>query len=76
MEKRKCWGIGQVVFSEKEQLVLLRPLDGVLTMSMLRHEKEMRTAQELGIEPLLLQGYYAIEKRRYPRSPESQRLLD
>ena len=30
----------------------------------------------LGIEPLLLQGYYAIEKRRYPRSPESQRLLD
>lgn len=30
----------------------------------------------LGIEPLLLQAYYAIEKRRYPRSPESQRLLD
>ena len=32
--------------------------------------------RELGVEPMLLQGYYAIEKRRYPRSPESQRLLD
>lgn len=31
--------------------------------------------RELGIEPALLGAYYAIEKRRYPRSPESQRLL-
>jgi hypothetical protein len=32
--------------------------------------------RELGIEPMLLRGYYAIEKRRYPHSPESRRLLD
>jgi hypothetical protein len=31
---------------------------------------------ELGIEEDLLRAYYAIEKRRYPNSPESQRLLD
>ena len=31
---------------------------------------------ELGIEEDLLRAYYAIEKRRYPHSPESQRLLD
>jgi hypothetical protein len=30
----------------------------------------------LGIEEDLLRAYYAIEKRRYPKSPESQRLLD
>jgi hypothetical protein len=31
---------------------------------------------ELGIEEELLRAYYTIEKRRYPNSPESQRLLD
>ena len=30
----------------------------------------------LGIEEDLLRAYYAIEKRRYPSAPESQRLLD
>jgi hypothetical protein len=32
--------------------------------------------RKLGIEEDLLRAYYAIEKRRYPKSPESQRLLD
>jgi hypothetical protein len=32
--------------------------------------------QRLGIEADLLRAYFAIEKRRYPDSPESQRLLD
>jgi len=36
--------------------------------------REIRKA--LGIEEDLLRAYYAIEKRRYPTSPESQRLLD
>ena len=35
-----------------------------------------RIRAELGIEEDLLLAYYAIEKRRYPNSPESQRLLD
>lgn len=35
-----------------------------------------RIRVELGIEEDLLRAYYAIEKRRYPNAPESQRLLD
>ena len=35
-----------------------------------------RIRTEIGIEEDLLRAYYAIEKRRYPGSPESQRLLD
>ena len=35
-----------------------------------------RIRAELGIEEDLLRAYYTIEKRRYPDSPESQRLLD
>ena len=31
MEKKRRWGIGQVVFSGREQLALVRPLEGVLT---------------------------------------------
>ena len=31
---------------------------------------------ELGIEEELLRAYYTIERRRYPTSPESQRLLE
>jgi len=32
--------------------------------------------QAMGIETDLLRAYYAIEKRRFPKSPESARLLD
>ena len=35
-----------------------------------------RVRHALGIETDLLRAYYAIERRRYPDSPESQRLLD
>ncbi len=30
---------------------------------------------EIGIESSFLQAYYLIEKKRYPNSPESQRLV-
>ena len=42
-----------------------------LTQLSLREARE-----QLGIETDLLRAYYAIEKRRYPNSFESQRLLD
>ncbi len=32
--------------------------------------------QEIGLEEPLLRAYYEIEKRAFPKSPESQRLLD
>lgn len=35
-----------------------------------------RIRAEIGIEEDLLRAYYALEKRRYPGSPESRRLLD
>jgi DNA end-binding protein Ku len=42
MEKKGRWGVGQVVFSGREQLAVVRPLDGVLTMAMLNYDAEIR----------------------------------
>ena len=40
-------------------------------------EKSLAAArEEIGLEPDLLRAYYQIEKKRYPESFESQRLLD
>jgi DNA end-binding protein Ku len=50
MEKKNRWGIGQVVFSGREQLALIRPLDGVLTMAMLNYDAEIRKPAEIKSE--------------------------
>src|SRR5215212_9113047 len=50
MEKKKRWGVGQVVFSGKEQLAVVRPLDGVLTMAMLNYDAEIRKPSEIKSE--------------------------
>jgi DNA end-binding protein Ku len=42
MQRKQRWGVGQVVFSGREQLAIIRPLDGVLTMAMLNYEAEIR----------------------------------
>ena len=42
MEEQQRYAIGQAVFSGKEQLVLVRPLEGLLTMSMLSYESQIR----------------------------------
>jgi DNA end-binding protein Ku len=47
MERKGKCGIGQVVFSGREQLALVRPLDGVLTMSMLNYDAEIRKPSEI-----------------------------
>jgi DNA end-binding protein Ku len=47
MEKKNRWGIGQVVFSGREQLAIVRPLDGVLTMAMLSYDAEIRKPSEI-----------------------------
>lgn len=41
------YGVGQVVFSGKDQLALIRPLDGVLHMAMLNYDKEIRRPKEV-----------------------------
>jgi DNA end-binding protein Ku len=42
MAKRNRYGIARVVFSGKEQIVLVRPVDGLLMMSMLNYEAQVR----------------------------------
>jgi DNA end-binding protein Ku len=46
MEKEQRYGVGQVVFSRKDQIALIRPVDGVLHMAMLNYEVEIRSAKE------------------------------
>src|SRR4029078_13402638 len=50
MEKKNRWGVGQVVFSGREQLAIVRPLDGVLTMAMLNYQAEIRKPSEIKSE--------------------------
>ena len=47
MEEQNKYAVGQAVFSGKEQLVLVRPLDGLLTMSMLSYESQVRPPSAL-----------------------------
>jgi DNA end-binding protein Ku len=42
MEREERYGLGQLVFSGKEQLALVRPLAGVLHMAMLNYAAEIR----------------------------------
>ena len=45
MEKKERYAVGQIVFSGREQMVLIRPLDGLLAMMMLNYENQMRTPE-------------------------------
>jgi DNA end-binding protein Ku len=47
LEKMDRFGIGQVIFSEREQLAAVRPKDGTLLMSMLHYAAEFREIEEL-----------------------------
>jgi hypothetical protein len=47
-----------------------------VTYAAYRNEPLSAIRRALGIDTALLAAYYAIEKARYPDSPESQRLLD
>ena len=52
MEREERCGVGQMVFSGKEQLALVRPLEGLLQMAMLNYDEELRTpaAMKRGIK--------------------------
>lgn len=47
LEREEQYGIGQVVFSGKEQLALVRPLGGLLHMAMLNYHNELKSPQEM-----------------------------
>jgi DNA end-binding protein Ku len=50
MEKKDRWGVGQVVFSGREQLAVVRSYGGVLTMAMLNYDAEIRKPAEIKSE--------------------------
>jgi len=50
MEKKNRWGVGQVVFSGREQLAVIRPVDGIIHMAMLNYDAEIRKPTEIKSE--------------------------
>jgi DNA end-binding protein Ku len=50
MRDRRVHAIGQVVLSKKEQLVLIRPLDNLFSMTVLRYPSQVRLPSCLGEE--------------------------
>ena len=50
MEHENRVAIGQVIFSGKERLVMLRAVEGVLSMSMLKYENELREPKDIAPE--------------------------
>ncbi len=48
MEQEKRYAVGRVVFSGKDQIVLIRPVEGVLQMAMLNYHAEIRPAAKIG----------------------------
>lgn len=47
MKEENCYGVGQMIFSGKDQLALVRPLDGVLQMAMLNYDAEIRSPKSV-----------------------------
>ena len=47
LEREGRYGVGQVVFSGKDQLAMIRPLEGVLHMAMLNFDEEIRRPREV-----------------------------
>lgn len=70
LEDENKYGVAQVVFSGKEQLVLIRPYEGLLTMTMLHFDHQIRkpaafrdevvesdvSAQELKLAKMLIEA--------------------
>jgi DNA end-binding protein Ku len=51
MQHEEKYAVGQVVFSGKDQIVLVRPLDGVLHMAMLNYAAEIRDPADIATLP-------------------------
>jgi len=49
MEQEKRYAVGRVVFSGKDQIVLIRPVEGVLHMAMLNFHAEIRPAAKIAV---------------------------
>jgi DNA end-binding protein Ku len=51
LTREERYGVGQVVFSGKDQMVLLRPLGGFLHMAMLNYDQEIRKPEDIATPP-------------------------
>ncbi len=47
MEKKTRWGVGQIILSGREQLAIVRSMDGVLAMAMLNYDAEVRKPETI-----------------------------
>jgi len=47
MDRAECWGVGQIVFSGKDQIVAVRPVEGRLHMAMLNYDEEIRAPHDV-----------------------------
>jgi DNA end-binding protein Ku len=50
LDREGVYGVGQVVFSGKQQLALLRPLEGLLHMAMLNYHNELKEPKVMRAE--------------------------
>ena len=60
MQRENCWGVGQVVFSGKDQLVAVRPMDDMLHMAMLNYDEALLIFQNIASTIRFVQ---ALEKK-------------
>jgi non-homologous end joining protein Ku len=47
MEKLKRWGMATVVMHARQHIVVVRPIDNLLTMTMLHFKNEIRSPEML-----------------------------
>jgi DNA end-binding protein Ku len=50
LEHEQMWGVGHLVMSGKDQIVILRSRDGVLHMAMLNYSGEIKPVDELSVK--------------------------
>lgn len=51
LEKEKRWGIGHILMSGKDQIIAIRPKQGVLIMMMLNYDAEIRDIEQFKPSP-------------------------
>jgi len=49
LERQHRYGVGQVVFSGKEQVAVIRPYENLLHMALLNYESEMRSPEQSAV---------------------------
>jgi DNA end-binding protein Ku len=83
MADEKCCGVAQVVFHSREQLVLLRPLENVLVLSILSYDNQVTKpatfndeAPRAGIEPAELELAKTLIRASRPKKFELSKYQD